>query len=72
VVVAIDNLDLQVRRKRLGLTQSELAAILGVADYTRLSRFETSDKALPNDLTRADVERALDTYEKGMKAGGAK
>lgn len=72
MVVAIDNLDLQVRRKRLGLTQSELAAILGVADYTRLSRFETSDKALPNDLTRADVERALDTYEKGMKAGGAK
>lgn len=68
LVAVIDNLDLQARRKRLGLTQTDLAALLGVADYTRLSRFETSNRALPNNLTRSDVERVLDTYERGMKA----
>lgn len=72
-VVVVDNLDLQMRRKRLGLTQSQLAAILGISGkqpHVSISLFETSNRVIPGGMTRSDVERALDTYEKGLRAGG--
>ena len=71
MVVAGDNLDLAVRRKRLGLTQQQLADKLGIANGSALSRFETLDVPLPHGIKRADVEHALFEAEKAARKSGA-
>lgn len=55
-----DNLDLQLRRRRLGIHQDKLAAELDVHSTT-LSRFETGKRAdLPGGRGRAEVTAAID------------
>ena len=68
MVTVADNLDLATRRKRLGLTQQALADLLGLPDRTALSTWETRNQGLPRGLTRSDVVRALDAYERGKTA----
>lgn len=69
LVVTLDNLDLSIRRKRLGLTQQQVADLIGIASGSSVSRFETEGTPLPHQKTRHDVERALDIYEQGLRAG---
>ncbi len=59
-----DNLDLQTRRRRLGLNQWQVAQFLGIKRAAYISEFETSDRKLPNSLTRADYEALLDRLER--------
>lgn len=64
MVVAGDNLDLAVRRKRLGLTQQQVADELGITSGTAISRFETLDMPLPHGKTRANYVKFLDKAER--------
>lgn len=68
MAVVQDNLDLAVRRKRLGLTQTEVAGLIGITDHSAVSRFERKGERLPHGRTRMDVISALDAYERGMAA----
>lgn len=67
MVVAGDNLDLAIRRKRLGLTQKEVADLLSIANHAAISRFETLDVPLPFGKGRKEYETLLDRLEKAAK-----
>lgn len=59
-----DNLDLQMRRKRLRVLQHEVAERLGLARDADVSEFELGKRAtLPHGKGRADYERVLDQLE---------
>ena len=63
------NLDLFIRRRELGVTQTDLARALGCNDKTRISKFERGQASLPRGLTRDDYERALDELVRERLAG---
>lgn len=51
------------RRKRLGLSQTDVADRLGLDDYAAVSYFESGRRPLPHGRTRDDYERLLDELE---------
>ena len=57
--MAEHNLDLFLRRRNLGLTQTDLGRALKVGK-SEISRFENGQANLPRGLTRDDYERAMD------------
>jgi len=60
-----DNLDLAVRRKRLGVTQRELSSVLGAA-VSAISDFENGHRpALPHGVGRREYLAALDEVSGG-------
>lgn len=59
-----DNLDLAVRRKRLRLTQQDVAVRLGITNGSSISRFETMASRLPAGKKREDYEALLDRLER--------
>lgn len=63
------NLDLFIRRRGLGVTQTDIARALGFEDKTRVSKFERGQGTLPHGLTREDYERALDELVRERLAG---
>ena len=64
-----DALDLQARRKRLGLRQSAVAEMLGVAESS-LSEFENGVRqSLPRGLGRKEYEALLTKQEKAARRG---
>jgi len=73
VTTVADNLDLQVRRKRLGLKQRDIANVLSVA-ISGVSDFENGHRDdLPHGKTRRDYEAVLTAAERSAKKqGGAK
>lgn len=54
-----DNLDLMVKRKRLGLSQDDLAQELGTVQPV-ISAFERLNAPLPEGRSREDYIAALD------------
>ncbi len=73
-----DNLDLAVRRIRLGLSQAAIAERMGRFHFSELSRFEHGQRDfLParargeRKQTRADYERVLDELEAERAQAGA-
>lgn len=55
-----DNLDLQIRRKRLRLTQRDVAECLGLKRLGDVSEFELGRRdKFPNGKGRKDYEKAL-------------
>ncbi len=64
-----DNLDLAVRRKRLGVTQRELGAVLGAA-VSAISDFENGHRpTLPHKAGRREYLAALDELTGGDGGG---
>lgn len=54
----VDPLDLREARRRAGLTQAQLARLVGVADGRRVAEWE-SGRAIPHPKTRARLSEAL-------------
>lgn len=63
------NLDLFLRRRNLGITQTDLARALGCGDKAAISKFENGQAPLPHGLTRDDYERALDELVRERLSG---
>lgn len=70
MVIVTDNLDLAIRRKRLGLSQQDIGDMLGGIGFSTVSRFETGliDSLPPRNRgerrqTREDYEALLDRLE---------
>lgn len=63
-----DNLDLFLRRRQAGITQTEIADLLSCG-VPAISKFENGQFHLPRGLTRADYERALDTLIRERLSG---
>ena len=59
-----DNLDLAVRRKRVGLHQRDIAKALGLRRKAAISEFELRGWPLPRGLTRDDYEQVLEEAER--------
>lgn len=60
-----DNFDLQMRRKRLRLTQRDMMLALGAARVADISNFEQGYRRdLPGGKTREDYVRVLDDVER--------
>ena len=56
--MTLDRTDQRSRRRRARITQSELAARLGIS-MSKVSEYETGKRPLPWELTAEDYERAL-------------
>lgn len=68
MAVATDNFDLQIRRKRLGLTQRDVMKALGLKRVAPISDFENGHRDdLPNDKGRPEYEAYLSALEKKGK-----
>ena len=68
MTTSTDNLDLQVRRKRLGLRQRDVARMLGVGGTSAISSFENGDSlSLPHGQGRKEYERVLTEAERQQK-----
>lgn len=69
-----DNLDLQLRRKRVGLNQRAVAKALGLTRPAYISDFENGHSCLPHGLDRKDYEAVLTAAEKAAskQSGGGK
>ena len=66
-----DNLDLAVRRKRLGVTQRELSTVLGAA-VSAISDFENGHRpSLPHKVGRREYLAALEELTAGDGSDGA-
>lgn len=62
------NLDLFLRRRNLGLTQTDIGRALNVGK-SEISKFENGQALLPRGLTRDDYERAMDTLIRERLSG---
>lgn len=64
-VAVTDNFDLQVRRKRVGLTQRDVMKALGLKRIADISDFENGHRTdLPKGKGRDDYERLLQKHER--------
>lgn len=66
-----DNRDLRKRRKRLGKTLADVALALDRSPDAlagALSRWERGQGGIPRDITREDIERVIDAWERELVA----